>query len=76
MLKIFFWYQQSSDIKQELIKQLNALKLFNMEPHKTIRRRNILYQKKKITVRKKSIENHKIQLVILTGVNKEVNVNQ
>ena len=54
LLKIFLWYQQSPEIKEKLIKQINTLKLFNMEPRKAILRRNISYWKK-ITARKKSI---------------------
>ena len=42
--KQFFYARRSSDIEEEVIKQINTLKPFNMEPRKAIPIKNILYQ--------------------------------
>ena len=56
--KSFSDASNSSDIEEEIIKQINTLKLFDMEP---LFLRNILYRKKKLIVKKKLIKHRKIQ---------------
>ena len=45
----------SSDIKEEIIKQINTLKPFDMEPRKALPKKKSLHRKKKITVKRKLI---------------------
>ena len=56
--KSFSDASNSSDIEEEIIKQINTLKPFDMEP---LFLRYILYRKKKLIVKKKLIEHRKIQ---------------
>ena len=53
-LKIFTVASNNSDIEEELMKEINTLKPFDMEPLR-LSLRNLLYQKKKITVKNKLI---------------------
>ena len=46
ILKIFFWCQQFTDIKEEKIKQINNLKLFDMEPHEVIPKKRFVSEEK------------------------------
>ena len=46
ILKIFFWCQQFTDIKEEKIKQINNLKLFDMEPHAVIPKKRFVSEEK------------------------------
>ena len=56
--KSFCDASNSSDIEEEIIKQINTLKPFDIEP---LFLRNILYWKKKLIVKKKLLEHRKIQ---------------
>ena len=42
-------------IKEEIIKQINTLKPFDMEPRKALPKKKSLHRKKKITVKRKLI---------------------
>ena len=46
-----------------------------MEPRKAIPIKNILYQQKRIIVKKKLIQHHKTELVTLVSANVDVSVN-
>ena len=47
-----------------------------MEPYGSLFLRKILFRKKKITIKKKLIYHHKIELVILISAKEEMSVNQ
>ena len=50
----FFYASNSSNIEEEIIKQINKLKPLDMEPCKLFLR-NVLYRKNKITAKKKLV---------------------
>ena len=54
LLKFFSNASNSSNVEEEIIKQINTLTPFNVEPHKAITKKP-LHLKKKITVKKKLI---------------------
>ena len=62
-------------LKTFLIKKINTLEPFYMNLVRLLLR-NIMYQKKKLTVRKELIENYNTELVISIGADVDVNVNQ
>ena len=61
-------------LKTFLIKTINTLEPFYMNLVRLLLR-NIMYRKKKLTVKKELIENHNTELVISIGADVDVNVN-
>ena len=61
-------------LKTFLIKTMNTLEPFYMNLVRLLLR-NIMYRKKKLTVKKELIENHNTELVISLGADVDVNVN-
>ena len=65
----------SSDIEEEVTKQINMLKPFDMEPRNAIPQKHFVSEKEN-TVKKKLIQHHKIELVTSISANVGMSENQ